>query len=159
MIYRWCLMFPGSHVTPSMTWTRNYKIETTSISNILLCLLLISPLNSSSLEEIKRNHAPNMSNLNSEQEPKTSRTCSQPLLVFNQGTIRNFRTLCFTTIHCIMVQVKPILMASHYGAIVNSSPEAPNAHPTGSMGNGIFTYPKNPWTLQWRGLNLYSRGV
>ena len=21
-----------------------------------------------------------------------------------------------------------------------------------------ITYPKNPWTLQWRGLNLYSRG-
>ena len=21
------------------------------------------------------------------------------------------------------------------------------------------TYPKNPWTLQWKGLNLYSKGV
>ena len=24
---------------------------------------------------------------------------------------------------------------------------------------GNLTYPKNPWTLQWRGLNLYSRGL
>ena len=22
----------------------------------------------------------------------------------------------------------------------------------------IFSYPKNPWTLQWKGLNLYGKG-
>ena len=28
----------------------------------------------------------------------------------------------------------------------------------GEKFGGITTHPKNPWTLQWRGLNLYSRG-
>ena len=25
--------------------------------------------------------------------------------------------------------------------------------------NIIIFWPKNPWTLQWKGLDLYSRGV
>ena len=30
----------------------------------------------------------------------------------------------------------------------------------GSQFRGFFfVYPKNPWTLQWKGLKLYSRGV